>query len=291
MNLMTETDVAAANRAVRMGSRDSMIQSILRQTVDNPRAFNFKLGNASRLNRWGFPLYGRSVFEEAASGPTSVPKVVAPTTITLPNGKVIALPAPNKTMLISAPESQLALGAPESRLMIEAPARTLSPEITPTLNEFEKLGFFDIAPTLESRTYSRIPLMPGEQGYFVPTNRASKGWFRRNYDPMFDFKEGGKITKYQFPAGPIPAPKLTVDPNFGLRNSPTEIATYGYTSKYSPTRFNYMTGQTEENPHYKSYLETPTLKTPSTLNASEKSTTQTKTEDFASQVGEKPGID
>jgi hypothetical protein len=137
----------------------------------------------------------------------------------------------------------------------------------------------------------QVGILPTEQGYFVPTNRASKGWFRRNYDPMFDFKEGGKITKYQFPAGPIPAPKLTVDPNFGLRNSPTEIATYGYTSKYSPTRFNYMTGQTEENPHYKSYLETPTLKTPSTLNASEKSTTQTKTEDFASQVGEKPGID
>lgn len=175
MGLMTETDVAAAHRAVRMGSRDSMIQSILRQTVDNPRAFNFKLGNASRLNRWGFPLYGRSVFEESASVPTSGPRVVSPAKVTLSTGKTIMLPAPTRTAMISAPESTLALGGPESRLMLPAPTRTFSPEITPSLNEFEKLGFLDIAPTLESRTYSRIPLMPNEQGYFVPTNRASKG--------------------------------------------------------------------------------------------------------------------
>ena len=70
------------------------------------------------------------------------------------------------------------------------------------------------------------------------------------------FKEGGKVTKFQYPASTMPNPKLNLNLNtFG--RSQDDIMTYGYTSKYSPTRFNYMTGQTESNPEYQSFLQIP----------------------------------
>ena len=55
------------------------------------------------------------------------------------------------------------------------PLKTLDPTIPKgLLDEFEQLGFYGVAPQ-QSRLASRIPLMPSESGYFVPTNRVSNG--------------------------------------------------------------------------------------------------------------------
>lgn len=165
-----------AMNAVMKGNASGKQIALVRRTSINPKGFSFELGDARNINSgWGWPIMGRSLKYDS---PTSNTQVLDE----LPGVRGIATPR----------------NLPEYRTPIVKQRISVDPTIPKgTLNEFEQLGFYDVAPTVNSRTYSRISLHPLESGYFVPTNRVSKGWFMRNFDPMFEFKKGGKITKHK----------------------------------------------------------------------------------------------
>lgn len=192
LDKLTKQDVAVAERMLSNGSRSSLAKAIARRTVDNPSAFSFELDKtATRMNRWGFPTYMRKLKTVPQPQPQPIPQ-----TLMLPAPqKVLMLPAPKTPVITPGPKS---LPAPKQVKLLSAPG--LDPKVRTKLDPFEQMGFYGYDhPSYAMR--ERIPLMPGESGYFVPTNRVSNGWLSRNFDPMFEFKDGGKILKAQWGLG------------------------------------------------------------------------------------------
>ena len=100
------------------------------------------------------------------------------------------------------------------------------------------------------------------------------------------FKDGGKITKFQFPSGPIPKPTLSTNWDLPIKQNVFDSSMYKEVNKYNPTRFNYMTGKFEENPYYQSVFGSVTLKDPK----SEQSKPEKK-QTFGSQTSDAKPID
>jgi len=208
LKYLTIGEINAANAAVAAKNASGKQQAISRLTIDNPRAFwnnNIVLGDVTAVP--GAYMGGYRYFRDASkfntvddlntvivdpqagrAGDLMRPIDNAESADVLrrraaiqaykrrklmERGTVLALPAPDKDSLRIYRARQRHV-LPENGVISIEP-RALDPTIPRgVLNPFEQLGFYDIAP-FQSRLASRIPLMPSESGYFVPTNRVSNG--------------------------------------------------------------------------------------------------------------------